>query len=154
QIETVKEWTNGVEHSRLVETTRKAFFLPEELTADGKVNPEVLHRGIFDVAVYDSKVKIDARFGDLNFSKWNIPDNQVMWNDAALLIGVTDMQGIHEIPKIRSGNTSFVSESAAGIGLNMGMTNTDYNSTMTYQNATGFIVPFNWNGKDDIVKDF
>jgi inner membrane protein len=154
QIETVKEWTNGIEHSRLVETTRKAFFLPEALTADGKVNPEVLHRGIFDVAVYDSKVKLEATFGDINFSKWNIPDNQVFWSDAALLIGVTDMQGIHEIPKIRSGETSFVSESTAGIGLNVGVRNTDYNGTTTYQDATGFVVPFDWQGAADIVKDF
>lgn len=153
QIETVKEWTGGVEHSRLVETTHKAYFLAEDLTFDGKVSPEVLHRGIFDVAVYDSKVKINARFADVNFGKWNIPDNQVRWNDAALLIGVTDMQGIHEIPKVRSGSRSFESESAAGIGLNTGY-KTDYNSNTAYNDATGFVVPFDWNGRDDVVKDF
>lgn len=153
EIETVKEWTAGVEHSRLVETTRKAYFLAEELTFQAEVSPEVLHRGIFDVAVYDSKVKINARFDDVNFKKWNIPDNQVQWGDAALLMGVTDMQGIHEIPKVRSGETSFQSESAAGIGLNIGY-KTDYNNTTPYTDATGFIVPFNWTSRTDIVKDF
>jgi inner membrane protein len=154
KIETVKEWTAGVEHSRLVETMRKAYFVAENLTADGKVSHDVLHRGIFDVVVYDSKVKIDAHFGDINFGKWNIPDEQVMWNDAVLLVGVTDMQGIHEIPKITSGNTSFVSESAAGIGLNVGQQTTDYNGNPTHMDATGFVVPFDWKTKSDIVKDF
>lgn len=153
KIETVKEWTNGVEHSRLVETAHSAYFLADELTIDGKVSPEVLHRGIFDVAVYDSKIKINARFGPLNFGKWNIPDDQVKWSDAELLVGVTDMQGIHEIPKISSGNTSLASESTAGIGLNISGTTPAYDETPSPQ-ATGFIVPFDWKNREDMLKEF
>lgn len=147
KIETVKEWTNGVEHSRLVETIDNAYFVADNLSIDGNILPEVLHRGIFDVAVYDSKLKINATFGNLNFQKWNIADAQVMWNDATLILGITDMQGIHEIPKITSGSTSFVSESTASTGLNNGYGREELR-------APGIVVPFDWKSRDDMVKDF
>src|SRR5690349_7858480 len=63
QIDKVDEWSNGIKHTTLVETTHKAFFLPESIDVNGSVSTEVLHRGIFDVAVYDSKVNIKSIFG-------------------------------------------------------------------------------------------
>ena len=155
KVETVKEWTNGVEHSRLVETLHHAYFLAEELTLDGNVSPQVLHRGMFDVAVYDSKININATFGNVNFAEWNIPDEQVKWSDAALVVGVTDMQGIHEIPKVTSGTTPLVSESAASIGLNIGVRRDNYGVTQNDGGmATGFVVPFDWKNRNDMLKYF
>ncbi|HZY80343.1 MAG TPA: cell envelope integrity protein CreD [Cyclobacteriaceae bacterium] len=141
QIESVKEWTNGVEHTRIVETVHYAYFLADDLAIDGKVSPEVLHRGIFDVSVYDSKISLKASFGELNFDKWKIPNEQVIWTDAALLIGITDLQGIHENPGIHSDNMSFESESSANVGL-------------VGTGTTGIVVPFDWKSKDDMVKNF
>jgi inner membrane protein len=141
KTETVKEWTAGVEHSRLVETIHKAYFLATNLSIDGNVSPEVLHRGIFDVSVYDSKITLNASFGDLNFSKWNISDDQVIWGDAELVLGISDLQGIHEIPKIRSGNLSLESESTAHAGL-------------AYGGSTGIVVPFDWKARGDMLKEF
>jgi inner membrane protein len=160
QIEKVDEWTGGVKYSRLIETTHKAYFVPEDLTINGTVSPEKLRRGIFDVAVYDSKVNLKSTFGNISFDKWNIPDEQVMWNDAALLMGIKDLQGIHENPKIRSGEMSFKSESLANVGLTI----SDYSSSTDYRGnrvesavespTTGIIVPFEWNSRADIIKDF
>ena len=39
------------EPNEIVEVTKRYFFLPETLRVTGKVNPQILHRGIFDVAV-------------------------------------------------------------------------------------------------------
>jgi inner membrane protein len=160
QIEKIDEWNNGVKYSRLIETTHKAYFVPEDLTVNGTVAPEVLHRGIFDVAVYDSKVNIKSTFGNISFDKWNIPDEQVLWNDAALIIGIKDLQGIHENPKIRSGEKTFNSESLSDVGLTI----SDYSSSTDYRGdrveaavesrTTGITVPFDWKSREDILKDF
>lgn len=138
KYEDIEEWNGGVKIRRRIETINKAYFVPDDLTINGTVAPEVLHRGIFDVAVYDSKVNIKSRFGNISFAKWNIPDDQVIWNDAALLVGIKDLQGIHENPKITSGTTSFASESSAEVGL----------ATM------GIVVPFDWTSSADILKEF
>jgi inner membrane protein len=161
KIEKVSEWIKGVEHTRLVETVQNAYFLPDDLSINGHVSPEILRRGIFDVSVYDSKIKVDARFGNINFGKWNIPDEQVYWSDATLVFGITDLQGIHETPKIRSGDTSFDSESSGDIGLTIGYHHSaaadyrDNQSETTVPGATpGIVVPFDWKTKDDVVKSF
>src|SRR5258708_16007980 len=36
----------------------RAFFLPEKLNIRGKVTPQILHRGIFDAAVYESSLDL------------------------------------------------------------------------------------------------
>lgn len=136
--EEIEEWAGGIKTRRRVESYNRAYFVPDDLTINGSVAPEVLHRGIFDVAVYDSKLSIKSTFGNMNFEKWNITDDQVLWSDAALLVGITDLQGIHENPKITSDTMSFASESSADIGLA----------------ATGIVVPFDWKSREDIVKDF
>jgi inner membrane protein len=143
QVEKVDEWTNGVKYTRLVETTHRAYFLPEELNVNGSIKPEVLHRGIFDVAVYDSKVSVKSTFQSPNFAKWNIPDENVFWKDAELLLGIKDLQGIHENPKIVSGGQSLASESSANLGFNL----------LHNENATGIIVPFDWASREDALKD-
>jgi len=142
KIETVKEWTNGVEHSRVVETLHYGYFLPNDLTINGQIAPEVLHRGIFDVSVYDSKINMNATFGDVSFDKWDIPDQQVLWADAVLVMGITDLRGIHEDPKITSNGTSFISESTSNTGI------------VSNETATGILVPFEWKSKDDVLKSF
>ncbi len=138
KYEDIEEWTAGVKVRRRIETINKAYFVPEDLNINGTVAPEVLHRGIFDVAVYDSKVSIQSKFGNISFAKWNIPDEQVIWSDAELVIGISDLQGIHENPKITSGETSFASESSADVGVA----------------TTGIVVPFDWTSGNDIVKSF
>ena len=60
KIEVIKTWQKGVQIQELSKTEHKAFFLPEELNIDSKVSPEVLHRGIFDAVVYDSKINMKA----------------------------------------------------------------------------------------------
>jgi len=141
QFDKIDEWEKGIKYTRVVESRHNAYFLPEELNVNGNIKPEVLHRGIFDVAVYDSKVSMQSTFGNVNFSKWNIPDDQVYWNEARLLVGIKDLQGIHENPKIYSGDKSFDSESSANVGLS-----TDA--------VTGIVVPFNWTKREDIIKSF
>jgi len=52
----------GKEGIEIRERTEKAFFLPETLKITGKVDPQILHRGIFDAAVYESSLTLAAQF--------------------------------------------------------------------------------------------
>lgn len=141
QFDKVDEWEKGVKYTRIVESTHIAYFLPEELKVNGHVQPEIRERGIFDIVVYDSKVNMQSTFGDISFAKWNIPDEQVYWNEAQLVIGIKDLQGIHENPKIYSRDQSFESQSTSNVGIVNEATN-------------GIVVPFDWTKREDIIKEF
>lgn len=141
KFERVDEWNGGVKYNRLVETTHHAYFVPNDFIVNGTIAPETRHRGIFDVVVYDSKLDLKATFGDPNFSKWNIPDEQVLWSDAMLLLGINDLQGVYENPKISAGEKLFSSESSGDIGLGE-------------DSGTGITVSFDWKNRNDVLKEF
>ncbi|MEI9921108.1 MAG: cell envelope integrity protein CreD [Bacteroidota bacterium] len=142
EITKVDEWSGGVKYTRLVEEIHRGYFIPDDLNINGTITPEALHRGIFDVAVYDSKISIKSVFGDLNFQKWGVADENVLWSDAELQFGINDLQGIHENPKITADGKSLVSESSANIGFKNGEAN-----------LTGIIVPFDWKSREDVLKN-
>lgn len=148
EVRFVDEWTNGVKHTSRVESIRNAYFLPETLDIDGKLNHDMLHRGMFDVVVYDSKIDMKASFSDVNFAKWNVADEQVNWTDASLLVGISDLMGIHENPKILSGGTTLISESSQDIGVSA--RSAEYNG----QRQTGIVVNFDWTSRADMLKDY
>src|SRR5438128_1539477 len=56
---TIDRGKDGIE---VIEYTERYFFLPDELDISGDVKPRVLHRGIFDVAVYQASLDFRADF--------------------------------------------------------------------------------------------
>jgi inner membrane protein len=82
----------------------KAFFLPEDLAITGTVSPQNLNRGIFDVVVYDAQVQLEGYFKKPAFSLLKIKEEDILWEDAYLAIGISDPRGIKtQNPKIMFG---------------------------------------------------
>ena len=71
-----------------------AIYLPEKLKVNGQLMPEIRRRGIYEVAVYTSKLDISGAFSKLDLSELNIPPAAVLLKDAYLAVGVNDMRGI------------------------------------------------------------
>lgn len=90
---------------------REAFFLPEALDINGKILPRHLHRGIFDAVVYQSQLSIHASFQQPGPDALKISASQMLWDDAYLVLGISDLRGIsqHE-PQITVDNQSLTSE--------------------------------------------
>lgn len=81
---------------KLVESREYAHFLPEELTINGEISPEVRYRGIYEVIVYNSKIKLSGKFTTPNFKEWQIDTNDIIWEDAFLSLGLSDLRSIQE----------------------------------------------------------
>lgn len=67
--------------------------LPEDLIINGMLDPESLRRGIYEVVVYKSNLKVDGQF----LINPKIDENnliQIRWEDAFLTLGITDLRGI------------------------------------------------------------
>lgn len=78
----------------VMETLHHAYFLPESLKINSKVRPETLHRGIFDVVVYESETMMNGQFGTLALEELGIDSSEVIWKDVYLLVGLSDLRGI------------------------------------------------------------
>ncbi len=76
--------------------TSYAHFLPSKLKVNGTVDPEKRRRGIFEVIVYKSDLKVEGSFKHLskNAKELGIPNLQ--WENAFLRMGISDLRGIKE----------------------------------------------------------
>ena len=82
--------------NNLITTTKYAHFLPEDVQIKGSLQPEIRYRGIYKVVVYNSVLSISGDFDTINMSELNIPKKDVLWKDAFLALGISDMKGIKE----------------------------------------------------------
>lgn len=73
--------------------------LPDVLHINANLDPEIRSRGIFDVPLYKSQLHITGSFStnDLNFP---VSNRLVLWDEAKITFGISDMRGIKEQVKI------------------------------------------------------
>jgi inner membrane protein len=114
--ETIDRGKEGIEKREIVD---KAFFLPEQLDVKGTINPETLHRGIFDAVVYESALQINSSFGKPDFKGLGISEEMVLWNGAHIVFGITDLRGISDNPTFNVGDKTFVPEPSNNIGVSV-----------------------------------
>ena len=77
-----------------------AHFLPETLKTEGVLNPEKRKRGIYEVVVYQSKLKLKGSFAQPDVSQLDLQDATYHWNAAYFTIGISDMRGIKNLPEL------------------------------------------------------
>ncbi|MBN2423970.1 MAG: inner membrane CreD family protein [Calditrichaceae bacterium] len=88
-------------------STYYAHFLPENLDIKGEVDPQIRRRGIYEIVLYGSRLQLSGNFTLPDFSLLNIMDKDILWNDAFLGIGVSDMVGIQDVIKIKWNKDEF-----------------------------------------------
>lgn len=100
------------------EAITNIYVLPEMLNINSNANPELLHRGIFDAVVYNTKIKVNGKFSPLELKKSGINPAMVQWDKTKIVIGLSDLKGLKNTPAIRLGNTTFnVEPDFSNIGL-------------------------------------
>ena len=144
---------DGIEiHERI----EKAYFLPDELNITGDVEPQILNRGIFDVAVYKSKVGLTSTFARPDFKKLSIQSDNVLWNEAQLAFGLTDLRGISDTLSLTVGGMEMSTEPSANIGVAVNSNKgTEFNQVYQDEYAsskvssTGITTKLPWESEDD-----
>jgi len=94
-IQEISETNQGV-------TERKgiAHFLPETLKTDGSLAPEKRKRGIYEVVVYEGRIKLKGSFLQPDVSQLDIPNAHFNWDAAYFTMGISDMRGIKNLPEL------------------------------------------------------
>src|SRR5207248_3004452 len=73
-----------------------AYFLPETLHIAGDVETQMLHRGIYDAAVFRAQVTLSGKFSAPDFGPLKIDVKDLQWKDAFVTIAVNDLRGTRE----------------------------------------------------------
>lgn len=78
-----------------------AHFLPDQLQVTGELVPEIRHRGIYDVVLYQSNLQLTGTFTAPNFSELSIAPENILWQEAVFVLGISDLKGIRETMVIK-----------------------------------------------------
>src|SRR5262249_31252475 len=73
------------------------YFLPESLEIHADAPTELRYRSIYEALVYSSVITITGRFAAPSFTDWNVPASDVLWDEATLALGLTDLRGIRSL---------------------------------------------------------
>lgn len=95
---TVQE-TNG-NNQGVIERTGIAHFLPESLKVEGVLNPEIRYRGVYNVVVYEGKLKIKGSFVQPDINQLGVSNARYNWEAAYFTMGISDMRGIKNMPEL------------------------------------------------------
>lgn len=89
---------------KLVESRAYAHFLPDVLNVNGDVSPEMRYRGIYEVIVYNSKINLSGRFNAPDFGELKIDRENIIWDDATLSLGLSDLRSIQKDISVKWNN--------------------------------------------------
>jgi len=78
------------------EVIQTATFLPKKLNINGEIFPKKLYRNIYDVVVYESDITLEGNFEMPDFSGLDINVNDILWENAQVLVAISDLRGINE----------------------------------------------------------
>ncbi len=78
------------------------YFLPQSLNIDAKLDPEIRYRGIYKTVVYTGDINITGTFSLENHDYENL-----LWRKAILIMGLSDLRGLTNGPKLTWNNASY-----------------------------------------------
>lgn len=90
-----KDYTKQAD-GKMLETKKMAYFLPDQLDIKGSLLPEKRHRSLYDVTLYRTDVYLTGSFAGLNFNSLGIANENVIWNEAKMMLGIQDTRGLEE----------------------------------------------------------
>lgn len=80
-----------------------AYLLPDVFDVTADIQPEIRRRGIYDVLLYRSDVVLKGSFPRPRASMWNIDEEKMHWDEATMIMGMSDLRGVREKIDLRFG---------------------------------------------------
>ncbi|MGI5869566.1 MAG: cell envelope integrity protein CreD [Kiritimatiellia bacterium] len=96
-------------------STAYGCFLPTNLQVVGSLDPSVLHRGIYEAAVYRGDFSLKGAFAPPDFSEWKIEPENILWDEAVVLISVSDPRGLSDSLVLQFGDAPLTLEPGSNL---------------------------------------
>ncbi len=132
----LKKYSKKDSTSTVVRVREYIHLLPKNLNIKGNISPEKKYRGIYEVVVYDSKVKVSGNFSEIDLSVLDIISDNIHFDKATLNIGISDLKGIEKqvnvnwMNKELNFNSGLSNNDVVSSGINVKLSNfktTDFN---------------------------
>lgn len=120
----IKETSKKDSLEKVVQIKEYIHILPNELKINGEINPELRNRAIYEIVVYNSKLKVSGQFNSINFADLDIPLKDIQFEKAFLTVGINDLRGIEKQINLKwnaqdfSFNPGVVSKDVVESGIN------------------------------------
>ncbi|MBN8706687.1 MAG: cell envelope integrity protein CreD [Bacteroidetes bacterium] len=85
--------------------TQNLYILPESLKVNTTLKPEKRYRGIFEVVLYQSEIKLDGAFLLPNLKEFGLSQDQMQWDQAFFALGISDLKGIQDLIVVKTGDS-------------------------------------------------
>ncbi len=130
--------------------TAIAYFLSETLHITGDVQTQMLHRGIYDAAVFRAQVTLSGKFAPPDFGPLKIDVKDLQWKDAFVAIAVNDLRGTREALMLDWGGTKHPLLPGSQVpGYTTGAT-ASLGTDQPIASETEFSIPLDFNGSEGI----
>jgi inner membrane protein len=129
----IRESNGNDSSTKVVKLKEFLHILPTQLNVDGAINPEKRYRGIYEIVVYNSKLKISGNFNDIDFSALDIRPEDILFDKAEFIVGINDLRGIEEQVNLKWNDSTIPFNSgvnsgdvvASGINADLDLKNSD-----------------------------
>src|SRR5437899_2252001 len=130
--------------------TGSAYFLPETLNITADVQTQMLHRGIYNAAVFRAQLMLSGKFVPPDFGPLKIDMKDVQWKDAFVTIAVNDLRGTREAIVLDWGGTKHPLLPGSQLpGYTTGAT-ASLGSDKPIATEVQFSIPLDFNGSEGI----
>ena len=99
-----EEQTNQT--NQVITTKKYLCLLPDELNINGKILPQIRHRSIFKVPVYNSTLQMNGNFKIAKPDKLPVAITALHFDEAVVCMGITDFKGIGENLQLKWNDTA------------------------------------------------
>jgi inner membrane protein len=104
------------EKGNITTWTQLAHFLPESIKMDGRLDPTLRKRGIYEVPVYRvDNLHGSGAFLKPSFTEWRIAPTDILWDQAYLSLGISDMRGIRKEVRMVWDNRALLLSPGGGV---------------------------------------
>ncbi len=96
----IKEFSKKDSTEKIIQIKEYLHILPSQLNISGNINPEKRYRGIYEIVVYNSQLKISGAFSNIDLAAIDIQPKNILFDKAEFVIGINDLRGIEEQVKL------------------------------------------------------
>jgi inner membrane protein len=101
---------DSTKNEKIIEGKEQLYILPQDLVIKSNIDPEILHRGIFDNVVYQSEIMVNGSFSSEEMKKSGIEARDILWGEAQIIFGLSDLKGLKSSPLIMVNSKKYSAE--------------------------------------------
>lgn len=132
-------------------TVSYAYFFPEKLAASTDVKTKVRSRNNYESVLYTAAMKFTGNYNRPDFSSKSIPDADIMWNKATLVINTTNLKSIKNQVAINLNGKSYSFEPVFDARRHaIQSLETGYIPASAFTDKTSFSFDITYDGSRDI----